>query len=61
MLLGIAEGIEASELTFDVGAQPAGKGPVASLARKLAEIDFDGLGEDERDELLSVMSKLLSD
>ncbi len=62
-LKGIGEEVEAFEVQFDIDAAstaaPSIDAQLAALREQLARIDLDRLGNDEKERLLSTMSKLL--
>ena len=62
-LKGIGEAVEAFEVQFDIDAGPTAGSSVdaqlAALQAQLAQIDLDQLGEEEKQRLLTTMSKLV--
>ncbi len=62
-LKGIAEAVEAFEVQFDIDtASTAGStvdAQLAALQEQLAQIDLEQLGKEEKEQLLTTMSKLL--
>ncbi len=62
-LKGIIDKIEAFEVIFDADTPSEGgigqSDPLASIKAHLSQIDIDKLGDEEREDLLSTMSKLL--
>ena len=62
-LKGIAQEVEAFEVLFDIEAAPKAERSIdarlAALREQLTRIDLERLGEEEKERLLSTMSKLL--
>ena len=62
-LKGIAEEVEAFEVLFDIEAAPKAERSIderlAALREQLTRIDLEHLAEEEKERLLSTMSKLL--
>jgi len=62
-LKGIGEEVEAFEVQFDIAAESTAGSSVdtqlAALQEQLAQIDLEQLGKEEKQQLLTTMSKLL--
>ncbi len=62
-LKGIAEEVEAFEVQFEIEAastaEPSIDEQLAALREQLTRIDLEQLGEEEKESLMSSMSKLL--